>query len=343
MKLNKVFVGLAGAVTILASGICDAQTINGAGATFPAPIYQQWIAEYSKISKGVKINYQALGSSAGLAQIKAKTVDFGASDEPLKKEDLDKDGLIQFPVIMGAILPVVNLNDVKPGELKLSGDVLAKIFMGQISQWNDPEIVKINEGANLPDLKITVVHRADGSGTTWNFTNYLSKVSGEWTKKYGCNKEISWLEGSVGGQKNAGVAAMVKRIKGAIGYVESAYAFESNMTYTQMLNKAGKSVQPTNETFQAAAANADWNNAPGFFMVLTDQPGDNSWPIMASSYILIYKDQKASAQKADIMLKFFAWTFDSGADIAGKLNYVPMPKTVSDMVKEAWKNNVVTK
>ena len=209
--------------------------------------------------------------------------------------------------------------------------------------WSDPEISKLNEGVKLPDIKITVVHRADGSGTTWNFTNYLSKVSGEWAKKYGCNKEISWLEGSVGGQKNAGVAAMVKRIKGSIGYVESAYAFESNMTYTQMLNKAGKSVQPTNETFQAAAANADWKNAPGFFMVLTDQPGDNSWPIMASSYILIYKDQKTSAQKLDIMLKFFAWTFDSGADIAGKLNYVPMPKNVADMVKEAWKNNVVTK
>jgi phosphate transport system substrate-binding protein len=343
MKFSKVFAGLAGAVAVLASGICDAQTINGAGATFPAPLYQQWIAEYSKVTGGVRINYQALGSSAGLAQIRAKTVDFGASDEPLEKEALDKDGLIQFPVIMGAILPVVNLTDIKTGELKLSGTVLAKIFMGQISSWNDPEIVKINEGAKLPDLKITVVHRADGSGTTWNFTNYLSKVSAEWAKKYGCNKEISWLEGSVGGQKNAGVAAMVKRIKGSIGYVESAYAFESNMTYTQMLNKAGKFVQPTTATFQAAAANADWNNAPGFYMVLTDQPGDNSWPIMASSYILIYKDQKSSVQKAEIMIKFFGWAFDSGANIAEKLNYVPMPKNVADMVKKAWGNNVVVK
>ncbi|MFA6568301.1 MAG: phosphate ABC transporter substrate-binding protein PstS [Victivallales bacterium] len=340
MKFNKVFAGLAGAVAVLASGICDAQTVNGAGATFPAPIYQQWISEYSKVSGGVKINYQALGSSAGLAQIRAKTVDFGASDEPLKKEELDRDGMIQFPMIMGAILPVVNLNDVKPGELKLSGDVLAKIFMGKISRWNDPEIVKINEGLKLPDLKITVIHRADGSGTTWNFTNYLSKVSGEWAEKYGCNKEISWLEGSVGGQKNAGVAAMVKRIKGSVGYVESAYAFESNMTYTQMLNNAGKFVQPTTEAFQAAAANADWKNAPGFFMVLTDQPGDKSWPMMASSYILIYKDQKASAQKADTMLKFFSWAYDNGGTIAAKLNYVPMPGNVSGMVKESWKNSV---
>lgn len=343
MKFNKLFAGIAGAVAVLSSGVCSAQTINGAGATFPAPVYQQWIAEYSKVSGGVKINYQPLGSSAGLAQIKARTVDFGASDEPLKKDELDKAGLIQFPMIMGAIVPVINLNDVKPGELKLSGDVLARIFMGKISKWNDAEITKLNDGLKLPDLKITVVHRADGSGTTWNFTNYLSKISEEWSKKYGCNKEISWLEGSVGGRGNSGVAAMVKRIKGAIGYVESAYAFESNMTFTQMLNKAGKFVQPTNGTFQAAAANADWKNAPGFFMVLTDQPGDNSWPMMASSYILIYKDQKASAQQADTMLKYFTWAYDSGDAIAAKLNYVSIPKNVADMVKESWKSNIVLK
>lgn len=343
MKFNKLFAGIAGTVAVMASGICGAQTINGAGATFPAPVYQQWISEYSKVSGGVKINYQPLGSSAGLAQIKARTVDFGASDEPLKVEELDKAGLIQFPMIMGAIVPVINLSDVKPGELKLSGDVLARIFMGKISKWNDAEITKLNEGLKLPDLKITVVHRADGSGTTWNFTNYLSKISDEWSKKYGCNKEISWLEGSVGGRGNSGVAAMVKRIKGAIGYVESAYAFESNMTFTQMLNKAGKFVQPTNDTFQAAAANADWKNAPGFFMVLTDQPGDNSWPMMASSYILIYKDQKASAQQADTMLKYFTWAYDSGDAIAAKLNYVSIPKNVADMVKESWKSSIVSK
>ncbi|HCE44334.1 MAG TPA: phosphate ABC transporter substrate-binding protein PstS [Lentisphaeria bacterium] len=339
MNVRRIAVGIGGAICLAITGNLHAGNLNGAGATFPAPLYQQWISEYSKVSGGVKINYQAVGSGAGIAQIRAKTVDFGASDEPLKKEELDKDGLIQFPLAMGAIVPVVNLSDIKPGEMKLSGTVLAKIFMGQITSWNDPEIVKMNEGLKLPGMKITVVHRADGSGTTWNFTNYLSKVSGEWSKKHGCAKEIAWVEGSIGGRGNSGVAAMVKKIKGAIGYVESAYAFESKMTYTQMMNKAGKIVQPDNDSFQAAAENADWKNAPGFYMVLTDQPGEKSWPIMASTYILVYKSQ-ADKEKIDSLLKYFAWTYDSGAEIAKKLNYVPMPKNVAGLVKETWKNEI---
>ncbi len=339
MNLRRIAVGLGGAVCLAITGNLFAGTINGAGATFPAPLYQQWISEYSKVSGGVKINYQAVGSGAGLAQIRAKTVDFGASDEPLKKEDLDKDGMVQFPMVMGAIVPVVNLSDVKPGEMKLSGLVIAKIFMGQISSWNDPEIIKLNEGLKLPDSKITVVHRADGSGTTWNFTNYLSKVSEDWSKKYGCSKEIAWVEGSVGGRGNSGVAAMVKKIRGSIGYVESAYAFESKMTYTQMQNKAGKFVQPENDSFQAAAEIADWKNAPGFYMVLTDQAGDKSWPMMATTYILVYKSQP-DKEKIDILLKYFSWAYDGGAEIAKKLNYVPMPKNVADLVKETWKNEI---
>ncbi len=339
MKAKTIIAGISSAICLALSGTLHAGTLNGAGATFPAPLYQQWISEYTKISGGVKINYQAVGSGAGLAQIRAKTVDFGASDEPLKKEELDKDGMIQFPMTMGAIVPVVNLPDIKPGELKLTGPVLAKIFMGQITVWNDPEVSKINEGLKLPDMKITVVHRADGSGTTWNFTNYLSKVSEDWSKKFGCAKEIAWIEGTVGGQKNAGVAAMVKRIKGAIGYVESAYAFESKMTYTQMQNKDGKFVQPDNDSFQAAAENADWKNAPGFYMVLTDQAGEKSWPIMASTYILIYKSQP-DKEKIDSLLKYYTWCYDSGANLAKKLNYVPMPKNVVDLVKEAWQKNL---
>ncbi|HBC87991.1 MAG TPA: phosphate ABC transporter substrate-binding protein PstS [Lentisphaeria bacterium] len=339
MSIRNLIAGIGGAICLAISGNLFAGTLNGAGATFPAPLYQQWISEYSKVSGGVKINYQAVGSGAGLAQIRAKTVDFGASDEPLKKEDLDKDGMIQFPLAMGAIVPVVNLPDIKPGELKFSGPVLVKIFMGKITSWADPEITRINEGLKLPDTKITMVHRADGSGTTWNFTNYLSKVSEEWSGKYGCAKEIAWFEGSVGGRGNSGVAAMVKKIKGSVGYVESAYAFESKMTYTQMLNKSGKFVKPCDESFQAAAENADWKNAPGFYMVLTDQAGEKSWPIMASTYILIYKNQP-DKEKIGSLTKFFTWSYDSGTGIAKKLNYVPMPKNVSDLVKETWKNEI---
>jgi phosphate transport system substrate-binding protein len=338
MSLKKLISVSIGAMSIFALGQ-NAMAVNGAGASFPAPCYQKWIAEYSKV-KGEKINYQSVGSGAGLAQIKSKTVNFGASDEPLKADVLDKDGMIQFPMLMGGIVAIVNLPGIKPGELKLTPDVLADIFLGKIKSWSDARIGAVNEGLALPEEDITVVHRADGSGTTWNFTNYLSKISKDWEMGPGCGKEVAWPAG-IGGPTNAGVSQLVKKTKYSIGYVESAYAFENNMTYTQLQNAAGKFVQPTTQTFQAAAANADWKNAPGLYMVLTNQPGDESWPIMAATYILMHKEQ-ANAEDAKKMLAFFDWAYSNGAPIAEKLKYIPMPENVIGMVRELWKNSIVS-
>jgi phosphate transport system substrate-binding protein len=315
----------------------NAASINGAGASFPAPAYQRWAFDYGRMTH-VKINYQSVGSGAGIAQIKAKTVDFGASDKPLKKADLDKVGLIQFPMLMGGVVPVVNLPGVKAGQVKLSAEVLADIFLGKIKKWNDPVIVALNNGVELPDLAINVVHRSDGSGTTWIFTNYLTKVSTEWAKGPGNGKAVAWPCG-IGGQKNAGVAAMVMKVKGSIGYVELAYALTNDMAYTLLKNKAGKFVAPTTEAFQAAAANADWENAPGFYMVLTDQPGSKSWPITGATYILIYKNQKDITKAANV-LKFFDWAYSKGDKTAMDLHYVPMPDNVVEMVKAVWKKEV---
>ncbi len=335
MKLLRICaVGAIACAVAFGGMVVGAQTkINGAGASFPQPCYQKWIATYSNLSKS-KINYQSVGSGAGLAQIKAKTVDFGASDEPLSKEELDKDGLMQFPTVMGGIVLVVHLPVIKPGELKLTGKVLADIFLGKIRKWTDPQIARLNPGVKLMDMDIVVVHRADSSGTTWNFTNYLSKVSEDWKNGPGCGKEVAWPCG-LGGQKNAGVATLVDQTKGAIGYVESAYCFENDMKYTQLQNAAGKFVSPNMDSFKAAAANADWKNAKGFFMVLTDQPGDESWPMMAATYILMHKEQ-ADAAKAGEILKFFDWAYKSGTQIAEELNYVPLPDAVKDMVRQAW-------
>jgi len=309
-------------------------TINGVGATFPYPIYAQWAFEYENLT-GMKMNYQSIGSGGGIAQIKANTVDFGASDAPLKSEELSASGLIQFPMIIGGIVPVVNLKGIEPGQLKLTPELLVDIFLGKITKWDDPAIKKVNPELTLPGKDITVVHRADGSGTTWIFTNYLDKVSTDWHQKVGTDKAVAWPTG-VGGKGNEGVAAYVKRVEGGIGYVEYAYALQNKMTYTLLRNKAGKFVTPTIETFQAAGASADWKNAPAFYTVLTDQTGDASWPITGASYILIHKSQP-KAETATAMLKFFDWCFKHGADLAKKLDYVPLPDSLCELVENSWK------
>ena len=320
-------------------GVAAAQdiTITGAGASFPFPVYSQWANKYHEMT-GVKLNYQSIGSGGGIAQIKAKTVDFGASDAPLKVEELNEAGLMQFPMVMGGVVLVVNLDGVAAGQVKLTPTVLSDIFLGKITKWNDAALTAINADVTLPDLDITVVYRADGSGTTWIFTNYLDKISPEWHEKVGTDKAVEWPLG-VGGKGNEGVSQYVMKVKGAIGYVEFAYALQNNMAYTQLQNGAGQFVAPTIESFQAAAANADWANAPGFYMVLTNQPGDASWPITGASFILIYKEQ-ADAKIAEAMLNFFDWGFKHGTDIAKTLNYVPMPESVIAQVESLWKSSV---
>ncbi len=325
------------ALLLCGSPVLAAATINGAGATFPYPVYGQWAWLYNK-ETGVKLNYQSIGSGGGIKQIQAKTVDFGASDAPLKAEELNQSGLMQFPMIMGGVVPVVNLPGIAAGKLKLSGTVLADIFLGKINKWNDAAIAKENPGLALPDTAITVVYRADGSGTTWIFTNYLSKVSKVWQDSIGNAKAVKWPAG-VGGKGNEGVAAYVQRIKGSIGYVEYAYALQNKLTYSLLQNRAGKYVAPTSATFQAAAANADWAKAEGFYLVLTDQPGDESWPITGASFILVYKEQASSATAKEV-LSFFDWCYRKGGGTAQKLDYVPMPEKVVSLVEKAWAEQI---
>lgn len=314
-----------------------ADVVNGAGASFPAPIYSQWAYLYNKVT-GIKFNYQSVGSGAGIAQIKAKTVDFGASDEPLKAEELDAAGLMQFPMVMGGVVPVINVKGIGDGQLKLSGEVLAEIFLGKVTNWNDPKIAADNSGVSLPDERIVVVHRADGSGTTWIFTNYLTKVSKAWADKVGNTKAPNWPTG-LGGKGNEGVASYVKQTGNSIGYVEYAFAKKNGMAAVQLKNKAGKFVNPSFDSFQSAASNADWKNAKGFYMILTDQQGDKSWPITGASYILIYK-QQANKDTAESMLKFFEWCFKNG-EVSAKMNdYVPMTKEVIELVKSKWKSEI---
>lgn len=312
-------------------------SLNGAGATFPYPVYSKWAYKYQEID-GVQVNYQSIGSGGGIQQIKKSTVDFGASDAPLTSDELNKFGLIQFPMIMGGVVPVVNLSGIKPGELKLTPDLLANIYLGKITKWNAPAIVKENSGLKLPDKNITVIHRADGSGTTWIFTNYLDKTSKDWHSKVGFGKAVSWPVGS-GGKGNEGVAAYVQRLDGTIGYVEYAYALQNGMSHIQLKNKAGKYVEPSIDTFQAAAASADWKNAPGFYVVLTDQPGEKSWPITGASYIMIHKGQKDKA-RGKAMLEFFDWSYKHGSKMATELDYVPMPQNVIDLVESTWTKDV---
>lgn len=337
---TKAFALIFGLLAVLTLGVlayAEDVTINGAGASFPYPLYSQWAHDYYGLT-GMKLNYQSIGSGGGIAQIKAKTVDFGASDEPLKKEVLDQADLIQFPMIIGGVVPVIKVSDIKGGQLKLTANILADIFLGKITKWNDPQLTKLNPNLKLPNMDITVVHRSDGSGTTWIFTNYLSKVSSEWKEKVGNDKSVAWPTG-IGGKGNEGVSAYVQKVEGSIGYVEFAYALQNNLTYVSLQNKAGKFVQPTIETFSASAANADWKNAPGFYMVLTDQPGDDSWPISGASFILIHKEQP-NINTAKAMLKFFDWCFRHGADMAIKLHYVPIPKNVYELVESQWTSDV---
>lgn len=325
-----------GGVTPAHAGV---QAISGAGATFPYPVYAKWAAVYAK-KTGIKMNYQSIGSGGGIKQIKARTVDFGASDAPLTAADLNKSGLIQFPMIMGGVVPVVNLPGIASGQIKMSGKVLADIYLGKIKRWNDSRIQAQNPGLSLPSKAITVVHRADGSGTTWIYTNYLSKVSPGWKSKVGNAKAVSWPVG-IGGKGNEGVASYVKRIKGAIGYVEYAYALQNHMTHVKLGNRAGKFLDPDSASFQAAAANADWKHAKGFYMVLTNQPGARSWPITGASFILVYKKQSKPARGREV-LKFFDWAYHNGGKMAGKLDYVPMPASVVKLVEQTWRKSVKT-
>ncbi|MGY3486559.1 phosphate transport system substrate-binding protein [Bradyrhizobium sp. USDA 4011] len=310
-----------------------AADITGAGSTFIFPVLSKWADAYKKDS-GSGVNYQSIGSGAGIKQIEANTVTFGATDAPLKSDQLQKDGLAQWPMIMGAIVPVVNLDGVKAGDLVLDGPTLANIFLGKITKWDDTAIKKLNPKAKLPSEAISVVHRADGSGTTFNFTDYLSKVSPDWKSKIGSGTAVEWPVG-VGAKGNEGVAGNIAQAKNSIGYVEYAYAKQNKLTYTALINKAGKTIQPTNEAFQAAASNADWTNAPGYYLILTDQPGDKSWPIVASTFILLHKDatDKAASKEA---LKFFKFAFEKGAKSAEELDYIPMPDSVVKQIEKTW-------
>jgi phosphate transport system substrate-binding protein len=314
-----------------------AADITGAGATFPYPIYAKW-AEAYKAKTGQGMNYQSIGSGGGIAQIKAKTVDFGASDMPLKPDDLQAAGLMQFPAIVGGVVPIVNLAGIAPGALKLTGAVLADIYLGKIKKWNDKAIGDLNAGLKLPDEPIAVVRRSDGSGTTFVWTDYLSKTSDEWKTKVGSSTAVSWPEG-VGGKGNEGVAAYVQRIKGSIGYVEYAYAKRNSMTHALVRNREGRFVQPDDATFQAAAANADWAHAPGFYRILTDQPGANAWPITSASFILVHV-RPDKPQNAGEVLKFFDWAFRNGQKFAEELDYVPLPDAVAALVADAWRREI---
>ena len=310
-----------------------AADITGAGATFPYPIYSKWAAAY-KDKTGIGLNYQSIGSGAGIKQIEAKTVDFGASDMPLTVADLEKNGLQQFPTVMGGEVLAINVKGIQSGELKLNGQLIADIYLGKLSKWNDPAIAKLNPGLKLPDARINVVHRSDGSGTTFIFTNYLSKVSPEWKTKVGESVSVSWPVG-MGGKGNAGVASYVQQVPNSIGYVEYAYALNNKMTYALLYNHDGKLVKPANASFQAAASGADWKNAPGFYMILTDEPGAKSWPITGATFILMHKVQDNPARAVEV-LKFFAWNYKNGAKMAEELVYVPFPAKIVKLIESSW-------
>jgi phosphate transport system substrate-binding protein len=307
--------------------------ITSAGSSFVAPVLSKWSDAYNK-STGHKINYQSIGSGGGIAQIEAGTVDFGASDKPLSEDELQKFGLGQFPVVIGGIVPVANLDGVAPGQLRLTGAVLADIYLGKIAKWNDPAIAALNPGVALPATAINVVHRSDGSGTTFNFTDYLGKVSGEWKSKVGEGTAVDWPAG-IGGKGNEGVAAYVKQLKGAIGYVEYAYALQNNLTFAMMQNAAGNYVSPKSATFSEAAASADWAHATDFNLVMTNAPGQNAWPITATTWAIMYKQPKDAAQ-SQAALDFFKWSFENGQAQAGALDYVPLPKELVQQVEQYW-------
>jgi phosphate transport system substrate-binding protein len=324
---------LAAAATVMATA-AHAADITGAGATFPYPIYAKWADAYKK-QTGNGMNYQSIGSGGGIKQITAKTVDFGASDMPMKGEDLDKNGLVQFPAIMGGVVPVVKLDGVQPGQLRFTGSLLADIYMGKVSRWNDAAIARLNPDVKLPADTITVVHRSDGSGTTFLWTNYLSKASADFKAAVGEGTAVKWPAG-VGGKGNEGVASYVQKINGAIGYVEYAYAKQNKLAYGQVQNKSGRFVAPDDATFKAAAAHADWKSVPGMGVVLTDQAGDTAWPITGASFILLQAKQE-KPETAREVLKFFDWAFKSGGRMAEELDYVPMPESVVKDIQSSWK------
>ncbi|CAE6804890.1 phosphate ABC transporter substrate-binding protein PstS [Paraburkholderia nemoris] len=333
MKLMQtVFAGVAGALFAIAAQAAD---ITGAGSTFAAPIYTKWADAYQK-SGGGKVNYQGIGSSGGVKQIVAKTVDFAGSDAPLKDEDLAKEGLFQFPTVVGGVVPVVNVPGVTPGELTLSGEVLGDIYLGKIKKWNDPAIVALNPKAKLPDTDIAVVRRADGSGTSFIWTNYLSKVNADWKSKVGEGSTVNWPTGT-GGKGNDGVAAFVQRLPGAIGYVEWAYAKQNKMTYVGLKNSSGTVVEPKTETFKAAAAGADWSKS--FYQILTNEPGKNAWPIVGATFVLLHTAQDKPAQGTET-LRFFDWAFKNGNQAANDLDYISLPDSVVSEIRTQWKSKV---
>ena len=336
-KMKQLAISLAAVSTLAFASVSSATDITGAGATFPYPIYAKW-AEAYKAQGGVNMNYQSIGSGGGIKQITAKTVDFGASDMPLKPEALEKEGLMQFPTVIGGDVPVINVNGIEPGKLKLDGTTLADIYLGKITKWNDPAIVALNKGMNLPDDNITVVHRSDGSGTSFIFTNYLSKVSADWKANVGEGTAVSWKAGT-GGKGNEGVASYVQRIKGSIGYVEYAYALQNKMNSVQMKNHDGHFVQPESDAFKAAAAGAHWDKAPGFYEILTDEPGKEAWPISGATFILMHKAQD-KPESATAVLKFFDWSYTNGDKLAAELDYVPMPDSVVKLIRAAWKAQI---
>lgn len=326
IKPTLAAVGLA-----VASHVAVAQDVTGAGATFPAPLYAKWADAYNKAS-GARINYQSVGSGAGLKQIRSKTVDFGASDMPLKDDELAKDGLVQFPTVIGGVVPVVNIKGIQPGQVKLTGQVLGDIYLGKVTKWNDPALAALNPGVPLPDAAISVVRRADGSGTSFIFTNYLSKVNAEWKSKVGEGTAVNWPTGA-GGKGNEGVSSYVQRLPNSIGYVEYAYAKQNKMSHVLLKNQAGNFVAPDDVNFQAAAAGADWNKT--FYQVLTEQPGKDAWPLTGATFIMMHKAQD-KPQQATNTLKFFEWAFSNGDKMAAELEYVALPPAVKALVRKQW-------
>jgi phosphate transport system substrate-binding protein len=330
---KKLGVAIGCALIVGAATVAQAATISGAGATFPAPVYAKW-AEMYKAQTGASLNYQAIGSGGGIKQINASTVDFGATDKPLKPDDLATGGLAMFPTVIGGVVPVMNLPGIRPGQVKLTGAQLADIYRGVIKKWNDPLLAKTNAGVAMPNLPITVVHRSDGSGTTFLFTTYLAMKAAHWASEVGANDAVQWPTG-LGGKGNDGVAAFVKQTPGAIGYVEYAYAKQNNLTFALMQNKAGKFVAPAAANFSAAAAGARWSSAPGFYLLLLDQPAADAWPITGATFILVHTKQK-SAQDGREVLSFFDWAYKNGDAAAVQLDYVPLPAAVKDLIRKSW-------
>ena len=331
MNFTLIRSGLAVAVLAGVTGVAQAQDVTGAGASFPAPVYAKWADAYNKAT-GARINYQSVGSGAGIRQIKAKTVDFGASDAPLKDEELAKEGLMQFPTVIGGVVPVVNIKGIAPGQIKMTGQLLGDIYLGKVTKWSDPAIASLNPGVSLPDAQISVVRRADGSGTSFLYTNYLSKVNAEWKTKVGEGTAVNWPTGA-GGKGNEGVSAFVQRLPNSIGYVEYAYAKQNKMSHVQLRNKDGNYVSPDEANFKSAAAGAEW--AKNFYQVLTEQPGKDAWPITGATFILMHKMPEKPQQSANA-LKFFDWAYKSGDKMASDLEYVPLPDTVKDLIRKQW-------